>query len=344
MTCYHPLKGFVVGKTASGADKYKITSYNVDHVELSEKGPVDAFDFHVGQNAYKVIRDFVEIPCGQCIGCRLEYSRVWANRCFLEMQEPENKESYFVTLTYDDEHLPINQFVDKETGVCGDVATLQKRDFQLFMKRLRKNYKQSNKIRFFAAGEYGSTTYRPHYHAILFGLHLDDLQLERLSGLHFPLYRSAFVESCWPFGFSLVAVASWETCAYTARYIMKKQKGKGSKVYEDYNFEPEFLLMSRKPGIGRKAFDRDPYSWFESDAHFYSTSSGSVRISENRYFRKLMDQLDSSFLDSYNVFKQNALVCSKLAKLKQTSRSYLEMLEGDEIIAEQKMHKLSRSL
>src|SRR3954449_8205389 len=87
------------------------------------------------------------LPCGQCIGCRLERSRQWAMRCVHENKM--HPRSSFVTLTYDDKNIP-------------PAGSLSKRDFQLFMKRLRKS--QSNPLRFFACGEYGETTHRPHYH------------------------------------------------------------------------------------------------------------------------------------------------------------------------------------
>ncbi len=258
MSCYHPLKGFQIGLTPSGKPDYKIVSYDTDHVEIKFNGSADACP-SATRSAYarRIVTDFIEIPCGRCIGCRLDYSRQWADRCILEMKEHDS--SYFVTITYDDEHLPLRSWVDTETGECGNVSTLLKRDFQLFMKRLRKAYslKYSNPLRYFAAGEYGNTTLRPHYHAIIFGLILDDLQFYKTYN-GFNYYNSAFLDSCWQNrGFIVVAKACWETCAYTARYIMKKQKGNSASVYEYYNLEPEFSLMSRKPGIGRSYFDKN---------------------------------------------------------------------------------------
>ncbi len=73
-----------------------------------------------------------------------------------------------MTLTYDDEHLPINDYVDSD-GVIHGKPTLRKRDVQLFLKRLRKNYKYDNHIKYFCCGEYGGKTFRPHYHLIIFG-------------------------------------------------------------------------------------------------------------------------------------------------------------------------------
>lgn len=90
----------------------------------------------------------------------------------LELQYHDS--SYFVTLTYDDLHVPKSYYPDPETGEAHTSFTLCKRDFQLWMKRLRKKF-SDDKIRFFACGEYGGQTKRPHYHVIVFGLHLNDL-------------------------------------------------------------------------------------------------------------------------------------------------------------------------
>lgn len=80
----------------------------------------------------------IKIPCGKCVGCRLEYSRQWANRCMLELQYHDS--AYFCTFTYDDDHVPRTYYPDPETGEAFPAMTLQKRDFQLLMKRIRKHF------------------------------------------------------------------------------------------------------------------------------------------------------------------------------------------------------------
>lgn len=137
MVCYKPLKAWPVGLTNNNKTKYHITSYEVHHIEVDMKGIIKSIDDNIIlPTCDQAIYDYKEIPCGHCIGCRLDYSRQWADRCLLEMKQ--HKESYFVTLTYDDEHLPKNEYVDTETGCCGTVATLDKKAMQLFLKRLRK--------------------------------------------------------------------------------------------------------------------------------------------------------------------------------------------------------------
>ena len=125
--------------------------------------------------------DFVELPCGRCIGCRLERSRQWAIRCMHEAQM--HKENSFITLTFEDKYLDKN-------------LSLKKSDFQKFMKRLRKHY-QPKKIRFLHAGEYGEITGRPHHHAILFGISFDDRKPWRQTPQKHTVYRSKTLEKIW---------------------------------------------------------------------------------------------------------------------------------------------------
>uniref|UniRef100_A0AAU8B937 Replication initiator protein n=2 Tax=Dulem virus 91 TaxID=3145802 RepID=A0AAU8B937_9VIRU len=178
--------------------------------------------------------DGVPFPCGQCLPCRINRRRVWTLRLMLESYFHEN--SAFITLTYSDENLPYN---------LEGLPCLCKRDFQNFMKRLRKWY--NKKIRFYACGEYGSKTYRPHYHAILFGIaphELDPLYLQYGGkGPRSPLL------SLWSFGLVHVGDVSKESIQYVAGYVTKKFTRKGD------GFTPEFSLMSRMPGIGAKAID-----------------------------------------------------------------------------------------
>ena len=107
MSCSAPLKGFKYGKTKNGKDNYIITPYECNHIEIRDNGNiVKCYDRGISFAAKQVISTFTEIPCGHCIGCRLEYSRQWANRCLLEMQQHE--QNCFITLTYDDEHIKNN--------------------------------------------------------------------------------------------------------------------------------------------------------------------------------------------------------------------------------------------
>jgi len=181
------------------------------------------------------------LPCGQCSGCRLARSRQWAVRIMHESKLHEK--SCFVTLTYNDENLPLT-----EQGL----PTLDKTHFTLFMKRLRKKYGKG--IRYFQCGEYGENFFRPHHHALIFGYDFMDKQLFSCrAGVS--LYHSLDLEKLWPYGFSTIGTVTFDSACYVARYIMKKQTGKDAEAHYQGR-EPEYITMSRRPGIGRLFYDK----------------------------------------------------------------------------------------
>ena len=160
------------------------------------------------------------------------------------------KDNCFITLTYDEEHLP-------------EDYSLHYDDFQRFMKRLRKRF-QGKTIRFYMAGEYGENFGRPHFHACIFNLDFEDKYLWQKTDSGSKIYRSKILEELWPFGYSSIGEVNFQSAAYVARYIMKKVTGDmAEQHYEEVNFttgeiiqrKPEFNKMSLKPGIG--------YNWYQ---------------------------------------------------------------------------------
>lgn len=190
----------------------------------------------------------VAVPCGKCKGCKLERSREWAVRCVHEAQLW--KSNCFVTLTYNDEHLP---------RLADGLPTLRKEDFVLFMKRLRK---VKPGVRFLQAGEYGKLG-RPHHHAILFNCDFEDKEFlnERRIGR---IFRSAELESLWPIGYSSVALFAFESAAYVARYTLKKVYGDDAAAFYRGRV-PEYMTMSRRPGIGAGWFKKYMGDVFPAD-------------------------------------------------------------------------------
>ncbi len=189
----------------------------------------------------------VSLPCGQCVGCRLEKSRQWAMRCMHEASL--NDENCFITLTHDDDHLP-------------KWGSLDKSAFPKFMKRLRKRH-DGQSIRYYHAGEYGDRFGRPHYHSCLFGFDFRD-KVPWTSRGDFPVWRSPELEELWPYGQSELGSVTFESAAYVARYITKKVTGARAEDYysvtletgEVVHVQPEYATMSRKPGIGKEWFDK----------------------------------------------------------------------------------------
>lgn len=354
MSCFHPLKGFRIGTTSNGKASLKVVSYEVDHLEFhsTDSSWRTCSSSFVSPYATKSVKDFVPIPCGRCVGCRMDYSRQWALRCMLELKYHDS--AYFVTLTYDDDHLPLSTFYsDDDPDVPFFSQTLRKEDFQGFMKRLRSAHPDDH-IRFFAAGEYGSSTMRPHYHAIIFGLHLDDLVPWSRSSQGYTYYNSASLQNAWsifnnktkkftPIGFAVVGEVTYETAAYTARYVMKKLYGQEADFYDKFSLEPPFTLMSRKPGIARQYFDDHP-DIYNFDFINISTPKGGKKFKPPRYFDQLYD---IDYPDEMSKIKASRRIIaeerSKLS-LSNTDLSYLDYLQVQEDNFNAKIRALRREL
>jgi len=190
----------------------------------------------------------IVLPCGQCWGCRLERSRRWAMRCVHESELYQD--NCLLTLTFDPAHLPVN----------GSVCV---RDLQLFMKRLRKAYTDI-RIRFFACGEYGEKFFRPHYHLLLFNFDFADKYRVEDTPTGFPQFMSESLSKIWGFGRATIGAVTFESAAYVARYIMKKVTGDAAASHYDGR-KSEFIVMSRRPGIGRGFYDKFKSDMYPSD-------------------------------------------------------------------------------
>ncbi len=210
--------------------------------------PLEGFRSPSGAFVFARIKSIglaMTVPCGRCVGCKLERSRQWAVRCMHEASL--HADTSFITLTYDDEHVP-------------RFGSLLMDDWQKFFKRLRRRV---GKVRFFGCGEYGEQFGRPHYHACLFGLDFPDKVLWTTRGVH-DVFRSDLLESVWTYGQSEIGSLTFESAAYVARYCVKKITGKMAEAhYQCVDPEtgemgsrlPEFATMSRRPGIGAGWFD-----------------------------------------------------------------------------------------
>lgn len=232
--------------------------------------PLTAFRLSNGSVVFAERGDVVkqlQLPCGRCVGCRLERSRQWAIRIMHESQCHDS--NCFITLTYDDAHLP-------------EGGSLKYPDFQRFMKRLRKSL-PGRSVRYFVAGEYGDGLGRPHFHACIFGYDFSSSKLSpvRKNSQGDIIYSSDELSVLWPYGFSSVGALTFQSAAYVARYVLKKVTGSKSnahyQVVEPDTGEivgsrtPEFCAMSLKPGIGSAWFSR-----FHSDVfpHDYVVANG----------------------------------------------------------------------
>lgn len=249
MPCYHPLPGWYakrLNKNERREIKFNISEGSVHLPTL--------------------------VPCGQCIGCKLERSRQWAVRCMHE--NLLHDDSCFVTLTY-----------EKDPG------TLVPSDYQEFMKRLRWHY--GNGIRFFQCGEYGERLARPHHHALLWGLRFEDARpyvgVRENSGL-----VSETLERIWSHGRCFIGEVTFESAAYIARYTLKKVVGEVASARHYQGRHPEFLTMSRRPGIGAGYVER-------YGSQVYATDSVVVRGKEckpPRFYDERMAKVKASVVEA----------------------------------------------
>ncbi len=237
------------------------------------------------------------IPCGKCIGCRLAYSSEWGVRCYLESTLYDF--NYFVTFTYDDDNLPFVYKPDDD-GVPMKIGNLDRNDWTLFLKRLRIDYKRkgnNDNIRYYSCGEYGDSTARPHYHAILFNLPLDDLVIYKRNFDGSVYYNSSRLSALWGKGHVVIAPVTFESAAYVARYVMKKQIGNSGKDRVNfYGLNKEFVAMSLKPGIGKAYFDKNYKSIYKNDEVIVPTNKGVRKFKPPSYFDSLYEKINPSHL------------------------------------------------
>jgi len=218
----------------------------------------------VSKRGYVDLR--VTVACGQCIGCRVDRTRDWATRIVHEASLHEL--NIFVTLTYDDQHLPAN-------------GSLVKKDFQDFMKRLRKKH---GKVRYFAVGEYGDDLGRPHYHAILFGVDFSDKRPHSKNDRGDQLYTSELLDATWGKGLCNYGQVSVASATYVAKYCIKKVNGSMAAVHYGDRAK-EFAVMSLKPGIGQGWLDKWKDDVYPSD---FVVIQGKKR-SPPRYYDEQLD-------------------------------------------------------
>ena len=278
MPCYEPLTAY------RHADPSKVTKKGKRKLTFNRsKGFVDAP---------------IKLPCGQCIGCKLERSRQWAIRCAHEAQLYQN--NCFITLTYRDDDLP-------------EGGTLVPRDWTLFLKKLRKQFqglepvlrvvkgveKTTFPIRFFACGEYGEKKLRPHYHACLFNFDFPDKRLHKVERDQ-SLYTSESLDKIWGNGFAVIGSVTFESAAYVARYITKKITGEQANgEYERFNIEtgeihtvePEFVRMSRRPGLAADWYKRYRGDVYPSDS---IVLRGRGKMRPPKYYDTLLEREDEA--------------------------------------------------
>lgn len=346
MPCYRPGRGI---QAPSGA----LTYYG--HLQIAS-----------GKVPTKLPSNYKQfpLPCGKCTGCRLERSRQTAVRLVHEAQQHEKVS--FVTLTYrqdqllsgatgmrglfpshaaqvPDDHHDYRPPRTRETRTHEDHASLVKSDLRGFTLRLYSDVRRrSGKgVRYYACGEYGDQTHRPHYHLAIFGEDFSDDRFPWKRSNGNQLWRSSRLARLWPHGDADIGDLTFESAAYIARYIMKKINGQKAEDHyrridkegNPYWLTPEFNVMSRRPGIAKAWFDQHMSDVYPHD-HVISRGHPAK---PPRYYDVLLDRLNPYLLAG---IKEKREAGAALHAADQTPAR----LEARETVAIAKLNQTKRSL
>lgn len=286
------------------------------------------------------------IPCGQCIGCRIRQREDWTTRIELEARDYPKEQVWFITLTYDDEHVPgmivkTGEIMRKVqyTWKPGEkrpdsVQILLYEDIQKFLKRLRKAYR--GKLRYFVAGEYGEQTARPHYHMILYGWKPTDL--ENLYKIHHNgYYTSKWLANLWGMGQIQIAQAVPETYRYVAGYVTKKMyeiDGKKANEYYELGQTKPFACMSLRPGLGDNYYQEHKAEIWKQG---YIQCTNGKRAQIPRYYEKQMEAENPQRLWRIKQNRQKNAMEQK--RLQLENQNYKTVLETKERVTKKQTKK-----
>lgn len=328
-------------------------SYKSDFI-WSQKGQSIS---QIHETAHKMLisghyKKYDIIPCGKCLGCYLEKARDKAVQLSIEKLNPEYKENecWFITLTYEDDYLPLHSYVDANTGEIFTGCSIELKDLQNWIKKLRDNHPDKN-IRYMAAREYGSNTLRPHYHIIIFGLPLDkELFLKIGNNTNGdPLWTTPQLDNlksrdCWTVrrplgdrtapiykaGNVTVGEVTFQSISYVARYTMKKAN-------KDYNTEWWYKSqgldiegISQSQDLGKWYYDLYKDQIYEKDLVPILGKNGNFSRpprSFDRYYKKEFPKKFKKVVER----RKEKMLTSMLQKEQQTDMDYNEMLEAEEV-------------
>lgn len=287
MTCYYPM---ISTKLADGTVKIFCKTENIGNCIQSWRG-----------------EDWFLLPCGKCVGCKLDFAREWACRCVHETQM--HIDNCFLTLTYNDYYLPHIEFNGKLR------ATLVKKHLVDFVKRLRRHI-EPLKIKFYACGEYGDPDkgdrkFNPHYHLCIFGYDPPDKKFfYRDKGND--IFLSKKIRNLWKKGNITVGEITLESAGYVARYCVKKITGEMA-VSHYKGRTPEFSLMSRgnkkvgKNGIGYQWFMKYKNDVYPKD---FFTIDG-VKHRPPRYYDNLLQEIDPELFEELKIKRKEEMLKNK---------------------------------
>ena len=299
MTCFHPQ--YIYINKSQTIDEIYLKATKEEKQIIREN-----LSFYSQKPNFKPQRGQwqLQIPCGNCLGCRLDHANDWATRLYCERKY--HKDACFITLTYNNPNLP---YTEKGT------PTLRKKDVQDFFKRLIKKTKIKGLKRFYC-GEYGPKEGRPHYHACIFGYIPKDLEVYKVNHRGDILYKSKEIQKIWGKGFVTIGEMNYETACYTARYVQKKAgiapkittwtittnefgELKKHKLKPHEKREEEFIEMSRRPGIGYQYWEDNKEIIKKQNGIMVKTKDGTKMKRLTRYYKKLWEKENYEELEKY---------------------------------------------
>lgn len=364
MTCFEPLNAYLPldcdleGKRRLIFSEKKIYEFKRSTVLKLEKYNIlpkyninDAFDdiysedkrFPLMYVNHDLTDDYpdgllIQVPCGHCDGCRIDYSRRWAIRGSNEaFMHNHYQNCSFLSLTFNE-----NALRRTNLGYSVDKAF-----FKSWVKRLRYYVKEEfgSEFRHLSCGEYGSKNGRPHYHMIIFGFNFPDkytFKLKHTKKSSYFLYRSPFLEKLWHLpgctesaGYSSVCEVNFNTCAYVARYVTKKR---AKHLYGDQ--QPEFLSVSRMPGIGYSFCEKYLNDIFN---HGYIMNPDGFKCPIPRYYESICEKLNpelyynykyEKFQRLYNEMLQRFSNASNLTKKRLSALAELQTIRNNQLVRE----------
>lgn len=373
MPCYNPLVRVEdLTKWVKAKDGHKYHPAKVYSTRDIEK---DRY-FFTGYTKSEII------PCGNCIGCRLDYSRRWANRGYLEAQT--SHDTWFVTLTHDDEHHFIpEEIILSDTGkiiipnenekIDGITFTeieeiewkgcLIPQEMVTFMKSLRQIMKREYKvdgIRFILCGEYGTINKREHYHLILYNCPLppETFYNPRIDWKHEVYYQNTIIERAWSREESIngkkkliqkgiinICEANWNTIAYVARYITKKVNGKESELHYAVQGEvKEFFRTSRNKGIGYDYYIQNKEKIYKNDKIMIVNHSGTHYTTPPKYYDDMYEKENPTHMKLIKEQRKKRQLYNLRAKAMTTSLTAWEQLQVEMAYKEESIKALQREL
>lgn len=322
MSCTNPLIAFAPSDFRATYDKrYRIIG-SYDKVSSFDKTILD--EYH-GELIKPVL-----LPCGKCVACRLAYSKEWATRLMLEAQSYPPGSCYFITLTYDDDYLTF-----KHTPT-GSFPVLVPKDTQDWLKRLRKRIYPAT-VRYFLSGEYGTTTFRPHYHVCLFGFPIPDLIPVGHNFQNDLYYDSQLIKCTWNMGQVTIGDLTYNSASYVARYCTDKLNEAHQNFITENELTPEFCRMSRRPGLG-SAFLAE---LDESDKIYLS--DGQI-AKYPRFFMKRLKDIDERTFQKISAKRFSSMLDTDLLVGSQTDKDKLSLFIDKDRILRKKIKALDREL